>query len=44
MKTKVCSKASTDEVEAMRRAVRFLLAYHRAMAKQRTVKDKEVCV
>jgi hypothetical protein len=39
-------KASTEEVEAMRRVVRFLLAYYRAMAKQRAVKDKdkEVCI
>lgn len=44
MKTFVQEKAPTSEAEAMRRAVRFLLLYYRAMAKQRAAKDKEVCV
>lgn len=44
MKTSVQHKAPTAEVEAMRRVVRYLLAYYRAMAKQRAAKDKEVYV
>jgi hypothetical protein len=43
MKPEVQSTASDYETEAVRRVVRFLLNYYRAMPKQRMGKDKEMC-
>jgi hypothetical protein len=45
MKTSVQYKASTDEVEAMRRVVRFLLAYYLLHCKQRaSEREDAMCV
>jgi hypothetical protein len=35
MKTYVPYKASTEEAEAMRRVVRYLVAYYKALAKKK---------
>ena len=38
-------KASTEEAEAMRRVVRYLLAYYKALAKKKATRESQnVCV